>query len=134
MIIIDNEIKSVTAKLLAEKIVNNAIKKYHNKIYFVINKELSREEWINTAVNNSKAFFIIYHGKEGNYRIESIPQKLGLYSYRKLLPLEWRGKSQSELAKLTNINDFVFCHKAGFVGSAKTLKSAIKIAEISVNG
>lgn len=39
-----------------------------------------------------------------------------------------RGKSEKELQEITGINDIVFVHIAGFVGSAKTLKGAVDSA------
>lgn len=52
---------------------------------------------------------------------------------RKLLNKHYRGKSKDELVKLTNLKDFLFCHKLGLYGGTNSLYSAILIGDMSLD-
>ncbi len=45
-----------------------------------------------------------------------------------LTPYWWRGKFDKELRTITGIDDIIFVHKAGYLASAGSRKSALKIA------
>lgn len=45
---------------------------------------------------------------------------------------DFRGLRVDELKKVTGLDDAEFVHSSGFIGGAWSLKSAIKIAEMSL--
>ena len=45
---------------------------------------------------------------------------------------EYRGLKGEELNNVSGLNDTEFVHKAGFIGGAWSIESAIKLAEKSV--
>lgn len=58
----------------------------------------------------------------------------GSFALRRALREEWRGINDvAALAKISGIEDIVFCHASGFIGGAKSLESVIKMAELSLD-
>lgn len=78
--------------------------------------------------------YVLYPEK-GNkgWRVQAVPSNEGAFSLRKGLKEDWRGiKQQDELIKVSGINDIVFVHNSGFIGGAKSLESALKMAVMSL--
>ena len=48
---------------------------------------------------------------------------------KNLLPLEWRGKADKELAAITKVPGAVFCHTDGFIAKASSLDGAYRLAD-----
>lgn len=66
---------------------------------------------------------------EGQWYIDTVPVRPGSYETRKSLPAHWSGLRDDALAEVTGVPDAVFCHKALFVGAAKTRAGALKLLE-----
>ena len=47
-----------------------------------------------------------------------MPTELGSFENRLSFPADWRGRSGSELAAATGVDDAIFAHAAGFYASA----------------
>ena len=47
------------------------------------------------------------------------------------MPIDWRGKRDEELQKVTGIKTARFCHNAGFICSLEKKEDAIKLAELA---
>ena len=78
--------------------------------------------------------FVIYFDDVLNcYITSSIKYPHNKNMVRKLLNKHYRGKNREELEALTNLKDFLFCHKLGLYGGAKSLHSAILIADMSLD-
>ena len=69
-----------------------------------------------------------------NWRVQGINYK-GSFALRLALKENWRGINDlDDLKKISGIEDIIFCHASGFIGGAKSLESAIKMAEVSLLG
>lgn len=91
---------------------------------FKVEKELKLEGHI---------LFVLYPDNEsGTYRVQAVGQSSGSFTLRQPLKAEWRGIRDEELAAVSGIADIIFCHQSGFIGGAKTLASALKMAELSI--
>lgn len=67
------------------------------------------------------------------YRIQAVPQKEGAFELRKGIKAEWRGiKDMEKLRALSGLEDIEFVHATGFIGGAVSLKSTIKMADMSL--
>lgn len=79
--------------------------------------------------------FVTYPSLRGGYSAQAVPIK-GSNEKRMLFPAEWCGKERDELAQLTGVADAMFCHKAGFLASAKSLAGITAIVQkaIAING
>lgn len=53
------------------------------------------------------------------------------FENRKDFPQEWGGLRDEELARVTGVDDAVFCHRALFMAVAKSREGAIKLAQIA---
>lgn len=81
-----------------------------------------------------KIIFVIYYDDVLDcYVTSSIKYPHNSNMVRKLLNKHFRGKSNEELFKVTNLKDFLFCHKLGLYGGASSLHSAILIADMSLD-
>jgi len=82
---------------------------------------------------NSEVLFVISPGDNNTeYKIQTVKKTAGTFEARKDLVESIRGKSSDEINSIIKIDDAIFCHKAGFIASTKSLASAIKIAKLSV--
>ena len=82
---------------------------------------------------NSEVLFVISPGDNNTeYKIQTVKKTAGTFEARKDLIESIRGKSSDEINSIIKIDDAIFCHKAGFIASAKSLASALKIAKLSI--
>lgn len=79
-----------------------------------------------------KIFFIIFFDDILKaYIINAIRVKEEKNSVRKLIGKIYRGKKKEELKKLSNLEDFITCHRSGLFATTKSLHSAILVADLS---
>ncbi|MCB2355512.1 MYG1 family protein [Clostridium estertheticum] len=82
---------------------------------------------------NSEVLFVISPGdNNAEYKIQTVKKTAGTFEARKDLVESIRGKSSEEINSIIKIDDAIFCHKAGFIASTKSLTSALKIAKLSI--
>ena len=75
--------------------------------------------------------YALYPGMNGDHRIECIPI-VGSMVSRKPLPEAWWGKEKEELSGLAGVPDAIFCHKTGFICSAKSKDSTQKMLALAI--
>lgn len=73
--------------------------------------------WKDASRNFDDLVYCLYP-KDGNWRAECSKDKG--WQDKKKFPHEWRGKRDYELAKVSGVDDAVFCHKGGFLIIAKS--------------
>lgn len=127
--VLRNEIEKVAGFEKASDYVMEVIKRSGNSRYIVLEKYCP---WQSTVVENSNIEFVIFPSTTGEWRVRAVPQKLGSFFSRKLLPREWSGKRNSELALITGVSDAEFCHPACFIAGAVSREGAVKMAEIAI--
>lgn len=76
--------------------------------------------------------YVVYPSLRGGYNAQCVPERLGDGSMVLPFPTKWRGMSSDELARVTGVNDAVFCHAAGFLCSAGSLSGALELARRSM--
>lgn len=86
--------------------------------------------WKN-AVDGTDVLYVIYPSLRGGYSIQAVPVHAGSMELKKPFPVSWRGKQSEELAALTGIPTFSFCHQSGFLCAAGTKEDAQRIAEMA---
>lgn len=64
--------------------------------------------------------------------IQTVKKGVDTFEARKDILEAIRGKSREEINSIIKIDDAVFCHKAGFIASTKSLESSLKIAKLSI--
>lgn len=132
-IVFDKTFSTAVSKANAQKIVNEAIEKAEGHI-MVLERFAPWQEFV-FASDNEKANeiqFVVYPSNRGGYSWQCVPDVLGGFGQRKPVPLEWRGLRDSALQKVTGVNTAIFCHSAGFMGSAETFEDALALAKLAV--
>lgn len=77
--------------------------------------------------------FVIYPDSDNaQYQIRTVPTQLGSFDSRMDLPRAWGGLRDAELAAVTGVADAVFCHTKLFIGGARSLAGAQKMAELAL--
>lgn len=128
--LLKREIKIAQEEVSDIKIVRDIFDKSEDKRIIILDKDLS---WHQVLIPEPETSFVIYPRKEGVWGVKAVPKKLIGYELKKPFPQSWGGKAGSELAKLTGVEDAVFCHNKLFVCSAKTKEGAMALAKIALN-
>lgn len=76
--------------------------------------------------------FVIFCDQGGSWRVATVPPSSDSFDMRVPLKAEWRGLRDAELQKISGFDDAVFVHNTGFIGGAKSMQSAVRMAELSI--
>jgi uncharacterized UPF0160 family protein len=90
--------------------------------------------WTRVVVDEMpEVLFVIYPDSEGDqYQVKTVPVEPGSFVARLDLPASWAGLREQELAAVTGVADSVFCHSNLFIGGARSLDGAIRLAELAL--
>jgi uncharacterized UPF0160 family protein len=91
--------------------------------------------WTHVVVDEMpEVVFVIYPDSDGEqYQVKTVPAELGSFVARLDLPKSWAGLRDQELAAVTGVPDSVFCHLNLFIGGARSLEGAIRLAELALS-
>ena len=90
------------------------------------------EQLLKIDINNQVLFVISPDDDDMDYKILTVKKNVDTFEARKDILETIRGKSSDEINSIIKINDAIFCHKAGFIASTKSIESALKIAKLSI--
>jgi len=90
------------------------------------------QQLLKIDINNEVLFVISPDDNNTEYKIQTVKKTPDTFEARKDILESIRGKSSEEINSIIKIDDAIFCHKAGFIASAKTMESALKIAKLSI--
>ncbi|NDG40044.1 MAG: MYG1 family protein [Betaproteobacteria bacterium] len=80
-----------------------------------------------------EVMFVIYPDSEGEqYQVKTVPVEIGSFLARLDLPKAWAGLRNQELAAVTGVQDSVFCHSNLFIGGARSMEGALRLAELAL--
>ena len=80
-----------------------------------------------------EVLFVIYPDSDGSqYQLKTVPVEAGSFVAKRDLPQSWSGLREQELAAVTGVADSVFCHLNLFIGGARSLDGAIRMAELAL--
>lgn len=80
-----------------------------------------------------EVMFVVYPDSEGEqYQVKTVPVETGSFVARLDLPKAWGGLRTEELAAVTGVPDSVFCHSNLFIGGARSLSGALRLAELAL--
>jgi len=84
------------------------------------------------ALRETEIDYVIYPSNRGGFNVQVVPHSSGdpIVDDTTGFLQEWRGRRGEDLEKMTGIEGFNFCHRAGFLCSVDTLEGAWKIIEI----
>ena len=127
--IINRQVSVVNAKMIVNDAFNNRTSK---EIMILKNGCPWLQQLLKIDVNNEVLFVISPDDNNAEYKIQTVKKTVGTFEARKDLLESIRGKSREEINSIIKIDDAIFCHKAGFIASTKSIESALKIARLSI--
>ena len=81
-----------------------------------------------------EALYVIFPDAGGKtVMVQQVGVKPGSFEGKKPLPESWAGLRDEDFSKETGISDGVFCHAGRFICGARTMESALVLAEKAVN-
>jgi uncharacterized UPF0160 family protein len=90
--------------------------------------------WTRVVVDEMPdVLFVIYPDSDGNqYQLKTVPVEADSFTARRDLPKSWAGLRDQELVVVTGVADSVFCHLNLFIGGARSLDGAVRLAELAL--
>ena len=125
--ILVNYFESIQGLRRAEKIVRGAMDSQNGKILVLP----CYAPWKKMVIGSGYQF-VVYPSNRGGYSVQGVPVSKEVQELVCDFPKEWWGKMPDELQSLSGISDFRFCHATGFLASADTKESALKIAQMAI--
>lgn len=127
--LIVREIKNAKIILKLQKEVLEIYNTTDSKEIIILDKKIERGIWRPVLANLPEPIYVVYPSHSGDWHVEAVPQSTHSFESRKRFPLSWAGKSGSELANLTGVEDSIFSHNSGFMTIVKNKESAILMAK-----
>ena len=117
-----NAAASIEAKHYVEK---NAIIKADGRIMI-----LPKYCYVKDYIRTHNELLVIVYPSEDQVFVKCVSSLGRGFDTRVTFPEEWCGKSKDALAKISGINDIVFCHPAGHMAIFNSPESARKACEV----
>jgi uncharacterized UPF0160 family protein len=124
--ILEREIAGAAAFRRAHRLVQDAIGRAGDPRIIELDGSMP---WRSAVVNGApEALFVMYPKPDG-WGLQAVPRRLDAFENRKDFPAEWAGRSGSDLAEVTGVEDAIFCHTARFYASAGSREGITALAE-----
>jgi uncharacterized UPF0160 family protein len=123
--VLEREIASATAAQRAVRLVSDAIASAGDPRVIALDRDVP---WKEVVVGSAPdALFVVYPKRQG-WGLEAVPRVLGSFENRRDLPEEWAGLDGPELARLTGVDDALFCHAKRFLAVARSREGIAELA------
>jgi uncharacterized UPF0160 family protein len=124
--IIEREIAAAAAQQRATRIVQAAVAAARDPRVIELDRDVPWKEVVVTQA--PQALFVVYPKRQG-WGLEAVPRELGSFVNRRDLPAAWAGLDGPELARLTGVEDAVFCHAKRFLAVARSREGIAALTE-----
>jgi uncharacterized UPF0160 family protein len=124
--IVEREIASAAAAERAVRLVADAVARAEDPRVIVLDRDVPWKEVVVTTAPD--ALFVVYPKRQG-WGLEAVPRVLGSFENRRDLPAAWAGLDGPELARLTGVEDALFCHAKRFLAVARSREGIAALAE-----
>ena len=131
--IIKNLISEIIANVLADKKINELLKKHSGRI---LELECQYIPWTYPVIEYNETAetpidFVVFKYPAGGYAAQAVPpSRTALFSQRVSFPKAWAGLT-TELAKLTDVKTATFCHNNLFFARADEKEDIYKLCELA---
>lgn len=123
--ILKREIIQTKDRIEAESMVREAYKNAEDKRIIFFN---GTYPWFETINEYPEPLYVI--SKKGDtWRAEAVRKEKYKFETRKPFPVEWAGKRDEEMAKISGVSDAIFCHNGRFLIVAKSKEGIIELAQ-----
>ena len=128
---LDRAIIKKISQLQSQDIVRNAPRLMGGQ---VLHLQEGGMPWTRVVVDEMpEVLFVVYPDSDGDqFQVKTVPVEAGSFVSRKDLPQSWSGLRDQELAAVTGVADSVFCHSNMFIGGARSLEGALRLAELAL--
>ena len=114
------------------KVIEEEMQKHQEVMVFEVSMPWIEVFFELGGENHPALFIIMPTGK--HWKLRGIPPSYDKrMDVRFPLPQEWAGLQNDKLAKKTNIEGAIFCHKGAFISIWKTKEDALKAVQITLN-
>lgn len=127
--ILAREIGSAAAGRRAVHIVRDAIATAEDPRIVLLPDNVPWKQVVTTEAPD--ALLVIYPKRQG-FGIETVPAELGTFENRLDLPAEWAGLEDADLARVTGVDDALFCHSKRFLAVARSREGAERLAGLAL--
>lgn len=128
--VILREIKIAKDDLEAEVLIDEIYNKTKDKRVIIFDKEYLPK---NLLYKYSEPLLIIYEGRDKKmWRVTTIEKNEDTYEPRKNFPESWWGKKGEEFAKISGVEDALFCRNKGIFAGVNSKEGAIKLAQLAL--
>jgi uncharacterized UPF0160 family protein len=124
--ILEREIASAAAQQRSVQLVADAIAAAEDPRVIALDRDVPWKEVVVTTA--PEALFVVYPKRQG-WGLEAVPRMLGSFENRRDLPAAWAGLDGPELARLTGVDDALFCHAKRFLAVARSREGIATLAE-----
>ncbi len=129
-IILERVIFCAKDEFEAVSMVEKAYQNTSDKRIIVLDE---RYPWEEILTKYPEPLFVVYPKRIDNtWSLKTIRDNSRDFIARKDLPLDWAGKRDSDLEKVTGVEGSVFCHNNRFLAMTKTKEGALALAEIAL--
>ena len=115
--ILEREILSAASGRRAIRIVRDAIATAGDPRIVALPDNVPWKQVV--ATEAPEALFVIYPKRQG-FGVEAVPAELGTFDNRRDLPAAWAGLENDDLARVTGVDDSLFCHSKRFLAVARS--------------
>ena len=134
--VLKREIKVALDDSLARRLIVADYNNSKNKqIVEMIGVGYSRGLYQDTLSRLAEPIYVVFKSEHHDtWKIEAIKKSPETFDSRKPFPENWRGamNDDSKLAEISGVADATFCHRSGFLATAKTKEGAMKLAQIAL--
>lgn len=128
--VLDRLVRRSVAALRARRAVLEAVAVATDTRIMVLHRSMPWEQTCFDA-GIGDLLYVVYP-KDAGWYCTCVPPEKGSFAQRLPLPEAWRGLRDDELAKVSGINDAIFCHPAGFICGARSKEGALGLANRSL--
>ena len=123
--ILKREIIQTKDRIEADSIVKKAYDEADDKRVIFFDRTYP---WFETINEYPEPLYIISK-KGGIWRAEAVRKEKYKFDTKKPFPIEWAGKRDDEMAKVSGVSDAIFCHNGRFLIVAKTKEGIIELVK-----
>ena len=127
--ILSREITQTQDYFEAKKYVADIYQNTQDKRLIVLDK---RYPWEELLIAYPEPLLVVVPTPAGTWKAETALTSFDSFERRMKLPESWAGLRDADLARVTGVEDAVFCHNGRFIVVAKTKESALKLAQLAL--